>query len=145
MSLLVADDQELLIRDHSMGFRHRAAIVAEIIGLYLKVRWMMIRHDLPVVVDQLRDGVADRYPDEQARRIGWRLGQPVLRTLSPLPWDSRCLMRSLVLVRMLARRGVKAQLVIGVRPGGEFSAHAWVEHSGRPLTPPRRHERLTTI
>jgi hypothetical protein len=36
---------------------------------------------------------------------------------------------------LLARRGVAATLVIGVRPGAEFAAHAWVEREGRPLLP----------
>jgi hypothetical protein len=44
-------------------------------------------------------------------------------------------MRSLVLTALLSRRGIASTLVIGVRPGGEFGAHAWVEHEGAPLLP----------
>ena len=44
-------------------------------------------------------------------------------------------MRSLVLTGMLARRGVYATVVIGVRPEPTFAAHAWVEVDGRPLLP----------
>jgi hypothetical protein len=67
---------------------------------------------------------------------GRRLGYAVVRTLRLLPTDSRCLMRSLVLTRLLARRGIAGTLVIGVRTGERFEAHAWVEHSGTPLLDP---------
>jgi hypothetical protein len=56
-------------------------------------------------------------------------------------------MRSLVLVGLLARRGVSSSLVISARPGADFQAHAWVELHGRPLlTPaPVEHGRLVTL
>jgi hypothetical protein len=71
----------------------------------------------------------------------------VSRTLDVVPFDTPCLTRSLVLLSILARRRSKVQLVIGVRPGSEFGAHAWVELEGRPLLPPGadRFERLTEI
>jgi hypothetical protein len=69
--------------------------------------------------------------------LGQRLGQAVARTMRYLPGDTRCLTQSLVLIRMLARRGLGGTLVIGVTPDGGFSAHAWVELSGVALLPPR--------
>ena len=53
-----------------------------------------------------------------------------------MPFDSRCLVRSLVLTSMLDRRGIRSRLVIGVSVEPSFSAHAWVECDGRPLLPP---------
>ena len=45
-----------------------------------------------------------------------------------------CLTRSLLLVWLLLRRGVKSQLRIGVRlTQGVLEAHAWVEHNGTPI------------
>ena len=45
-----------------------------------------------------------------------------------------CLTRSLVLCRLLVRRGVDAHLVLGVDARhGQFAAHAWVEHGGRTV------------
>jgi hypothetical protein len=44
-------------------------------------------------------------------------------------------MRSLVLTRVLARRGIDSRLVIGVHPGERFAAHAWLEHDGAALLP----------
>jgi Transglutaminase-like superfamily len=50
------------------------------------------------------------------------------------PWPATCLTRSLVLVRMLRRRGAAARLCIGVRlEGGALDAHAWVELEGIPV------------
>lgn len=60
----------------------------------------------------------------------------MVRTLTVLPADSRCLMRSLVLTGLLARRGISSSLIIGVRLEPEFAAHAWVEYGGEPLLPP---------
>jgi Transglutaminase-like superfamily len=64
-----------------------------------------------------------------------RLGRAVLRTLAILPGDTRCLARSLVLTRLLARREIPATLVIGARTSPEFLAHAWVECSGVAVLP----------
>jgi hypothetical protein len=59
---------------------------------------------------------------------------------SPLPAD--CLPRALVLCRMLERRGLDAELRLGVgKPDGEFAAHAWVEHGGTALAEPEPHGR----
>jgi hypothetical protein len=45
-----------------------------------------------------------------------------------------CLARSVVLCLLLKRRGVAAELRIGVRKqGDEFQAHAWVEAAGAVL------------
>lgn len=50
---------------------------------------------------------------------------------------SRCLARSLVLQRLLARQGIAAEVRIGVRKdAGTLAAHAWVEVAGRPLGEP---------
>lgn len=110
---------------------------------YGEVRWRLVRSDIREVVTDLRRDTRPSPSPRDARRIGLRLGQPVRRTLDPLPFDSRCFMRSLVLLRMLARRGVPCRLVIGVRPG--FEAHAWVEHEGLPLLPTLDYEPLTVL
>lgn len=48
------------------------------------------------------------------------------------PGRAQCLEQSLALYILLRRRGVGAQLRIGVQPF-PFVAHAWVEHRGRPV------------
>ena len=50
------------------------------------------------------------------------------------PARPRCLARSLVLCRLLRRRGIAGVLRIGVAsPGRDFEAHAWVEVAGQPV------------
>jgi hypothetical protein len=55
--------------------------------------------------------------------------------LARLPTDSRCLVRSLVYLSLLSRRGIEGTLVIGARTEPEFAAHAWVEVEGEPMLP----------
>lgn len=113
----------------------------EVLRTYCGVRWWLWRHEFPEVVARLRQAetleasepVGDPH---SAHVIGLRLGRAVSRTLHLLPTDSRCLVRSLVLTRMLARRGFSSSLVIGVRSEPEFAAHAWVEQAGEPLLHP---------
>ncbi len=50
------------------------------------------------------------------------------------PFRAKCLPRSLALQWLLARRGIDAELRIGVRKNGHaLEAHAWIEHCGEPL------------
>lgn len=133
------------LRSSRVGLRARARLAREIVATYVEVRWLMRRRDVGAVVERLRAGAADRYDPDEACRLGMRLARPVRRTLDPLPWDSRCLMRSLVLLRMLARRGVVCELIIGVLVEDGFKAHAWIEHAGRPLLPPLGYQPLTRL
>jgi hypothetical protein len=64
-----------------------------------------------------------------------RVGRAVRQIVGRLPGDSRPLVSSLVLIAVLARRGVDASLVIGVRDG--FDALAWVEVGDMPPVPLR--------
>ena len=45
----------------------------------------------------------------------------------------QCLANAVTLTWLLARRGVPAEIVVGVRKDINFSAHAWVETRGRVL------------
>ena len=144
MSAAAGGQVERLLRKR-MPADLRLQIALEIVATYVQVRRRMFRGDVRDVVAALRDGAVDIHEPYAAYRIGRRLGQPVRRTLDPLPWDSRCLMRSLVLLRMLARRGVVCRLVIGVRPGETLEAHAWIEHQGHPLLPTQGYEPLTVL
>jgi hypothetical protein len=48
------------------------------------------------------------------------------------PGRAQCLEQSLALFLLLRRRGMPVELRIGVQPF-PFTAHAWVEHNGRPV------------
>jgi hypothetical protein len=107
-------------------------LAIEILVAYARVRWILFRHDLPQAVRVLRahSSAAAAAPD---RREAIRLTHAVVRVLRLLPTDSRCLVRSLVVLAVLAARGRAVELVIGVQPGESFAAHAWVELDGAPL------------
>jgi hypothetical protein len=48
------------------------------------------------------------------------------------PGRAQCLEQSLALFLLLRRRAMPVELRIGVQPF-PFTAHAWVEHNGRPV------------
>jgi hypothetical protein len=123
----------------------KLGLLVEILVTYGRVRWLLWRGDLPSVVAALR-GNEESTTDRRRQAVGTRLGRAVARTLALLPFDSRCLVRSLVLTRLLASRGIESVLVIGVRVDPAFSAHAWVESGGRALLEPLdRASRLVEI
>jgi hypothetical protein len=93
----------------------------------------MRREELHRLVERLRSTGGAAEPCPQARRE--QLAGAVMGLLAVLPTDSRCLVRSLVYLAMLERRGVESTLVIGVRTEPEFAAHAWVECENEPLLP----------
>ena len=87
---------------------------------------MVREYDLPAAVARCR-------PEERSRARGAlhsdvvRVGRAVRQIVGLLPGESRPLVSSLVLISVLARRGVDASLVIGVRDDDGFGARAWVE------------------
>lgn len=116
----------------------RLTLAIEVLFTYARVRWLLWRRDLPSVVAAIDAEQPARDPQTEgvaSLKLGARLARVTTRCLDPLPADSRCLGQSLVLMALLARRGVGSALVIGVRPGSNFEAHAWVEREGMPLLP----------
>jgi hypothetical protein len=116
--------------------RAKAVLATEIVVAYARVRARLARGNFRDAVGGLRAVAPSKPAPGDPVRAGRRLGRAVVRTLRILPTDSRCLMRSLVLTRLLARRDVPSTLVIGVRKDDELAAHAWVEHEGVPLLDP---------
>jgi hypothetical protein len=120
----------------------KVMLVGEILGAYVVTRWHMPRGDIRQVTATTRAQL-ERRPSMQppsgqdSWEVAAHLGRAVYRTLRVLPTDSRCLVQSLVLSRMLAARGIPSTLIIGAHLQPDFKAHAWVEHDGRPVLPPR--------
>lgn len=125
-----------------LPLRAKLAVALEIIRAYVRVRRAAGGRDIRVLLDEIRGDIPIREPDRASFVNGLRLGRAVGRTLRFVPSDTRCLMRSLVLTEMLSRRGIESSLVIGVRSGEGFAAHAWVEHRGAPLLPDQAFGRL---
>lgn len=115
-----------------LSLPEKTALATEILFAYARVRLLLRRADLPRTLERVR---AVESTDATTGATDERLARAVHRTLGRLPADSRCLMQSLVLTRLLARRGRQSTLVIGVSPKGVFSAHAWVERDGVALLP----------
>ena len=64
------------------------------------------------------------------------LSRAVSRGLRIGPWQPRCLIRALVLYRLLRAQGDPAVLVIGLAAANPSTeAHAWVELGGRDIGP----------
>ncbi len=139
------DSVEAYLARDRIPYWLRARLLVEVVATYVRVRRLLAGHDIARVVTLLRDGEGDRLAPETAQRLAGRLARPLVRTLGPLPVDSRCLMRSLVLIRMMARRGARCELAIGAQSGATFAAHAWVEHAGRPVLPTYGYAVLTVI
>jgi len=103
--------------------------------LLLETMWELIRYDFLMaffgfsrIHSELNTHIAR---DEQLGPDGeTRIGD-ALATVSSIYWKPvRCLQRSVVLVRLLRKRGVPAELVIGYNTAPFFS-HAWVSIKDR--------------
>jgi len=108
-------------------------LLAEITWTALRIRRLVARNDLPVVVARCRrehrQPVAAPSHDDVVR-----VGRAVRKVLGVLPGDSSPLVTSLVLIAVLARRGVDTSLMIGMRDGAEPAPQAWVELGGLPAS-----------
>jgi hypothetical protein len=128
------------------GPGEKLALVGEILASYVTM-WRVLRLNDVLLMGARARAVRPTGPvaDPLEHLVARRLGKVVGKTLGILPTDSRCLIRSLVLVRLLARRSIPSVLVIGVRKDAEFQAHAWVEHAGEAILPAGEYTRLMEL
>lgn len=109
----------------------KVGLLARIWVLAATTQVALWRHPLPVVVARLEPLGAQRGLPVRTMVRG------IHRGLRIGPWRPRCLLRSLVLFRLLRDQGQPAMLVIGLGHEGRTSdAHAWVELAGRDVGPP---------
>jgi hypothetical protein len=123
---------------------NRLRLALEIVAAYAAARRHQRGRPLPETLSALRRARPQPAAGDPVQ-TGRNLANPIVRTLTVLPADSRCLIRSLVMTRLLARRGVASTLVLGVSRDRGFEAHAWVEVNGQPVLPTLRFERLTEL
>jgi tetrahydromethanopterin S-methyltransferase subunit G len=122
------------------------ALIREILVAYVAMWKVLGLSDVRQMAARAREvSAGERVVDSIEHQVARRLGKGVGRTLGVLPTDSRCLIRSLVLVHLLARRSIPSTLVIGVRKESGFEAHAWVEHDGEAVLPAGHYTRLTEL
>jgi Transglutaminase-like superfamily len=122
-----------------LAVAERVRLAGEIVAAYLRARRALRRAPIRTALAMLRSPTpshASQTVSRTALNDARRLGAAVARTLALLPGDTRCLARSLVLTRLLDRRGICATLVIGARTDPDFRAHAWVECGGEPVLAP---------
>lgn len=120
-----------------LSHKERALLAMEILAAYAEARRALRRDPIATVVARLRARSPSAGPPvTNSLAEARRLGRAVARLLRYVPGDTRCLARSLVLTRLLARRGIEAKLVIGAQAEPKFLAHAWVEHDGNPVLDP---------
>jgi len=74
-------------------------------------------------------------PTEQTRANVRRAAQMVAAACRRQPLRNSCLPRTIVLWSLLQRRGIGADVRLGVRYNtqGEFESHAWLEWNGQVL------------
>ena len=103
--------------------------------------WRMKRVPLPDLVVSWSSAalVSDARRPQDLSRI-------VDRVLTVGRWQPRCIVRALVLYRLVAQRGHEPALVIGMpeKPRSK-DTHAWVELAGRDLGPPPGRGQLTGL
>ena len=124
--------------------RLRASLAIEILVTFVSVRVTMREPDIRRTLERLRNGghAPARATDLQ---VALQLANAVNRVLAFVPRRSRCLVQSLVLTKMLARRGISSSLVIAVAPGPQLEAHAWVESGHVPLLRPATPEQAQLV
>lgn len=106
----------------------------EVMALYVRTRWLLFRRGLAGALTALRRTPAatgaELLPADQVAR---QLRDATQRGLRFLPTDQPQIIRALVLIGLLQRRGIRGSFVVGVDPAMAFSTRAWVEHDGVPL------------
>ena len=112
----------------------KIALALRMWALMLSVKLALLRHPLPKVVDDLIQPPKQlRNPRREPRQLS-AINNRVFRIGSYRP---RCLIRSLVHLRLLRAQGDPAVLVIGLPRGvATTDAHAWVELNGVVVGPP---------
>jgi hypothetical protein len=92
------------------------------------------------------DRQADREGCARAPTNPERVGYCVELASRLHPLRPTCLKKALVLLALLARRGVKARVIIGAaKSDGKLDAHAWIEHQGRVIMGGPARDRYSTL
>lgn len=73
-----------------------------------------------------------RPPDASDMAVAHATARAVAVSAAFSPWRALCLEQSLAVLYLLRRRGLPAELCMGVQPYG-FTAHAWIELNGEVL------------
>jgi hypothetical protein len=115
------------------GFE-RAVVLEAVITLpvvWLAVRLLGFRICRAAFEEPARAARNSRFLETDTLNIAKRIARLEVVTAANLFFRTSCLEQSLVLCRLLKRRGMNAGLRIGARKEADrFEAHAWVEMAG---------------
>jgi hypothetical protein len=115
------------------GFE-RAVVLEAVITLpiaWLAVRLLGFRICRAAFEEPARAARNSRFLETDTLNIAKRIARLEAVTAANLFFGTSCLEQSLVLCRLLRRRGMNATLRIGARKEADrFEAHAWVEMAG---------------
>ena len=112
------------------------------IALILEALWMLLKSDVlatfgySTLCQQMNLGVAGN-ADPNAENTIAEVAIAVHRASRCYPRSPACLQRSVALASMLRKRGIAADLKIGVQQI-PFASHAWVEVAGRIINDVQR-------
>lgn len=123
--------------------RSRLGLACRVLIAAAEVGWIRTSSPtLPGCVNRVTQHGRHVWSEEPVRR----LARGVDRVLRLGPLRPRCITNSLVLLRLLARQGTSASLVLGLPSSpGSKDAHAWVEIGHEDVGPPpgrMRHQEM---
>jgi hypothetical protein len=115
----------------------RGVVLEAVIGL--PIAWLAVRllgfRICRAIFEKSRATEQDsKSPEPNVLGVARRIAHLEVVTAANLFFRTNCLEQSLVLCRMLRRRGLSADLRIGARKEADrFEAHAWVEVAGNVI------------
>ena len=116
-----------------LSLPHKARLFCEVWVAGLRMEWAIRRRPIPALVASLAPHTPPRVTGSESIR---QLRRAVDRSLKVGAWEPRCLVKALVLYRLLAERGIPADLVIGLpKDARSIDAHAWIEINGHDIGP----------
>lgn len=112
----------------------RLVFLLPVIGASLRLLGFKRSRDLLAWLSRPSRSQSPAHPPATTAETAHRIARLVGIAAYHGPYRATCLRRSLALWWLLRRRGIPAELRIGVRKDGDaFQAHAWVEHAGMAL------------
>ena len=125
----------------TLSFANKISVGLQVWLLAVIAWWRMKRVPLPDLMVSWSSAtpVTDARQPEDLSRI-------VDRVLRVGGWEPRCIVRAMVLYRLLVQRGNEPALVIGLpNEARSKDTHAWVELDGRDLGPRPGRGQLVTF
>ncbi|WP_354694184.1 lasso peptide biosynthesis B2 protein [Elongatibacter sediminis] len=123
--------------------------------IFFQALWMLpwcalsLRYrSFQALYEQARSGMPTASPltEDQQLALAHRVSEGVDRAAARGPYRANCLKRSLVLCRLLHKRGIPCEVKLGADLAASgFSAHAWVECSGTIIGTQEPGQRFKTL